>query len=555
MNEYDIADAFRAIENELIASMIRNMDHHRAEETKEGYKWSMWQAEQLKALEKYKRDNQKRYRNRFRDINGQITLLIQQARQEGGMQQEIRILQAVKRGWKVHGTNRTPSPKAMTAEFFKMNDRKLEALIKATVDDMEKAETAILRKAEDDYRKVIFNAQVYANTGAGTYEKAVDMATRDMLSRGLNCIVYANGARHTLSDYADMAIRTASKRAYLQGEGEKRQEWGISTVIMTKRGNPCPKCVPFVGKVLIDDVWSGGRKDGVDLETGKKYPLMSYAINCGLYHPRCKDSHSTYFPGISTVDDTWTKKELEFIGLNYDKEQKQQYAKRQAEKFGRLAEYSLDTENRRRYKNKAAIWDEKARNKYAVSDEIKQHRDDTPIRMVELVDKYASDEFVVIDETSEHAFAYDPDTDTIRINTTHPQYPYYDYKEVMLHELAHRIDQNEFGSPMNAGFSNSITEAEKYLMENAEQYRKMFEPGGELEYNSLISDIMGCITDNSIVGGASHDSQYIGVPGYTELEVFADIFSALYQGDDDTVNFIKAEFSDIHKAFLKIIGR
>ena len=555
MNEYDIADAFRAIENELIASMIRNMDHHRAEETKEGYKWSMWQAEQLKALEKYKRDNQKRYRNRFRDINGQITLLIQQARQEGGMQQEIRILQAVKRGWKVHGTNRTPSPKAMTAEFFKMNDRKLKALIKATVDDMEKAETAILRKAEDDYRKAIFDAQVYANTGAGTYEKAVDMATRDMLSRGLNCIVYANGARHTLADYADMAIRTASKRAYLQGEGEKRQEWGISTVIMTKRGNPCPKCVPFVGKVLIDDVWSGGRKDGVDPETGKKYPLMSYAISCGLYHPRCKDSHSTYFPGISTADDIWTKKELESIGLNYDKEQRQQYARRQTEKFGRLAEYSLDTENRRRYKNKAAIWDEKARNKYAVSDEIKQHRDDTPIRMVELVDKYASDEFVVIDETSEHAFAYDPDTDTIRINTTHPQYPYYDYKEVMLHELAHRIDQNEFGSPMNAGFSNAIIEAEKYLMENAEQYRKMFEPGGELEYNSLISDIMGCITDNSIVGGASHDSQYIGVPGYTELEVFADIFSALYQGDDDTVNFIKAEFSDIHKAFLKIIGR
>lgn len=41
-----------------------------------------------------------------------------------------------------------------------------------------------MRKAEDDYRKAIFNAQVYANTGAGTYEKAVDMATKDMLSRG-----------------------------------------------------------------------------------------------------------------------------------------------------------------------------------------------------------------------------------------------------------------------------------------------------------------------------------------------------------------------------------
>lgn len=555
MDDYDITAAFEAIENELIASMMRNMSRHRAEETKEGYEWSMWQAEQLKALEKYKRENQKRYKKQFKNINKQIAVLIQQARQEGNMEQEIKILQAIKKGWKVHGKNGSPRPKSMTAEFFRLNDRKLAALIEATVHDMQEAEKAILRKAEDDYRKAIFNAQVCANTGAGTYEKAVDMATRDMLSRGLGCVEYANGSRHTLVDYASMAIRTASKRAYLYGEGEKRQEWGITTVIMAKRGNPCPKCLPFVGKVLVDDVWSGGRSDGYDPETGKRYPTISHAIECGLYHPNCKDSHTTYFPGISTADDTWTKKELESIGLNYNKEQRQQYARRQAERFGRLAEYSLDTENRRRYKNKAAIWGEKARNKYAVSDEIKQHRDDTPIRMVELVDKYASDEFVVIDETSEHAFAYDPDTDTIRINTTHPQYPYYDYKEVMLHELAHRIDQNEFGSPMNAEFSNAIIEAEKYLMENAEQYRKMFEPGGELEYNSLISDIMGCITDNSIVGGASHDSQYIGVPGYTELEVFADIFSALYQGDDDTVNFIKAEFSDIHKAFLKIIGR
>ena len=303
-NEYDLAEAFQRIENELIASMIRNMDRHRAEETEQGYNWSMWQAEQLKALEKYKRNNRKKYRKQFRSINAQIGELIRMAREEGNMQQEIVILKNIRRGYRFPGVparvydlmeemdGRPLREKAAllreyitgkkniqgTAEFFKLNDRKLEALIQATTQDMEKAETAILRKADDDYRKAIFNAQVYANTGAGTYEKAVDMATKDMLSRGLNCVEYANGARHTLSDYADMAIRTASKRAYLQGEGEKRQEWGIHTVIMNKRGNPCPKCLPFVGKVLIDDVWSGGsRKDG-------KYPLMSYAISQGLYH-------------------------------------------------------------------------------------------------------------------------------------------------------------------------------------------------------------------------------------------------------------------------------
>ncbi len=355
-DEYDLAEAFRRIENELIASMIRNMDRHRAEETKEGYNWSMWQVEQLKALEKYKRKNQKKYQKQFKSINSQIEHLIRQARMRGNMKQEIRILQAIRKGWKTHGRNGTPAHDAMTAEFFKLNDRKLDALIEATTHDMEAAETAVLRKANDDYRKAIFNAQVYANTGAGTYEKAVDMATKDMLSRGLNCVMYANGARHTLSDYADMAIRTASKRAYLQGEGEKRQEWGVATVIMAKRGNPCPKCLPFVGKVLIDDVWSGGSKDGVDPETGKRYPLMSYAISKGLYHPRCKDSHTTYFPGISTADDTWTKEELENVGLQSQQEVRQQYTKRQEEKYSRLAEYSLDPDNKQIYGRKASEW-------------------------------------------------------------------------------------------------------------------------------------------------------------------------------------------------------
>lgn len=351
MNEYDIVAAFRVIEKELIASMIRNMDRHRAEETKEGYEWSMWQAEQLKALEKYKRHNQKKYKKQFQKINREIDLLIRQARETGNMQQEIKILEAVKKGFSAKKIR-----KGMAAEFFRLNDRKLEALAEATTHDMEKAETAILRKAEDDYRQAIYNAQVYSNTGAGTYEKAVDMATKDMLSRGLNCVQYVNGARHTLADYADMAIRTASKRAYLQGEGEKRQEWGISTVIVNKRGNPCPKCLPFCGKVLIDDVWSGGPEDGMDPETGKKYPLMSYAISCGLYHPRCKDSHTTYFPGISTADDTWTKEELKTIGQEYETEQKQQYAKRQEEKYERLAEYSLDEENQKKYGMKARKW-------------------------------------------------------------------------------------------------------------------------------------------------------------------------------------------------------
>lgn len=345
--EYDIEKAFRAIEDELIASMIRNLDRHRAEEDELGFNWTQWQVEQLKALEKYKADNNIRFAGRFSDINSSIDAMIFTARQTGGTEQEQKILRALKKGLKASKVSQ-----GTEGAFFKLNTRKLNALIKATKSDFNRAEKAMLRMSEDKYRQIIFNAQVYANTGAGTYEKAVDMATKDFLKAGINCIEYSNGARHSIKSYAKMAIQTACKRAYLTGEGEMRQSWGISTVIMNKRANACPKCLPFVGKILIDDVWSGGKvSDG-------PYPLMSSAMAAGLYHPNCKDVHTTYFPELDDEPDSkFSKKELEQVKEDYKQDQKQQYAGRMIEQFDRLSRYSLDSDNKKVYAARKKQWE------------------------------------------------------------------------------------------------------------------------------------------------------------------------------------------------------
>ena len=543
-SEYDIGAAFEATENELIASMIRNMRRHKIEEIDEDKQWSMWQAEQLRALEKYRKENQERFGAKFKDINKRIKALISTARDEGDMEQEIAILEAIKKGFPA----RKVSPGA-SAAFFRLNQRKLEALIRATTSDMEKAETAVLRMANDQYRKVIFNAQVYANSGAGTYEKAVDMATKDFIAAGLNCVEYANGSRHTLADYADMAIRTASKRAYLQGEGQKRQEWGISTVIMNKRSNPCPKCLPFVGKILIDDVWSGGSaKDG-------PYPLMSTAIAAGLYHPRCRDSHTTYFPGLEDLDNEYSKKDIEDIEEQNRKEARQQYAERQEKKFHRLASFSLDPENKSKYRAKEKEWSQETEVRYKVPDEVKVPRSDTPQIMIDLVNRYTRDECIRIDELSEYAFSYDLDTDLIIINPKHPQYEEENYKYVLAHEIAHRIDHNEYGSPMSAEFADAIKNTENRILQKKERYQQRLAVNGDLEYNYFISDIMSCITDNVITGAYRHESQYIGKPGYAESEIFADVYAALYQSDDTTVEFIKSELPELYEAFMKVLKR
>lgn len=400
MADYDIEKAFQTIEDELMKSMIRNMKRHRIEEVSEKKEWEMWQALQLKSLEEYKKNNRKKFQSQYSQIDKQIASVIAGARVQGNMQQEIKILEAIRKGFKA--PRGLKSSTQTMGEFFKVNDRKLDALIKATQNDFKKVEYAMLRMSEDQYRKIIFNAQVYANTGTGTYEQAVDMAAKDFLSRGINCIEYKNGARHTVASYAAMAIQTASKRAYLTGEGEKRAEWGIHTVIMNKRGNACPKCLPFVGKVLIDDVWSGGKQsDG-------PYMLMSSAIAAGLYHPNCKDSHTTYFEDISTPGASYTRDELAKVERDYKREQKQQYAKRQADRFGRLAEYSLSVSNQKKYEKKEKEWKKVVEHGIIKKEKTKEVIDVHSVGRIDkkiykcVTDDIITDEVIITDNQIQH---------------------------------------------------------------------------------------------------------------------------------------------------------
>ncbi|WP_314046529.1 phage minor capsid protein [uncultured Granulicatella sp.] len=346
---YDVSRAFERIENELLESMIRNLKKHKAEETELGFEWTQWQAIQLEELQRFKIEAAKKYGLEFKSMNQKIRETIAEAMMQGASDEEVNVLKAIEKGLVIN------REQGLSAGFFQANQKRLDALINAVEHDMKTAQTAVLRYTNDQYRKIIFQSQVAASSGALTYDKAVDMATSDFLKKGINCITYSNGAVHNIASYADMAVRTASKRAYLMGEGQKRQEWGISTVILNKRFNACPLCMPFEGKVLIDDVWSGGSaKDG-------PYPLMSSAMAAGLYHPNCKDKHSTYFEGISPKPESRYYEEKPVIKERQLIENKLNHAKRQTKSYNRLAKNSLDAENQETYRARATEWRDKVK--------------------------------------------------------------------------------------------------------------------------------------------------------------------------------------------------
>lgn len=340
--EYDIIQAFKRIEDELTRSMIRNFDKHRAEELAEGYAWDQWQAVQLRELDRYMKAMPEKYIPEFEELNDETVELFERTAEnaEKSLVKRLNIMGLA----------------AVNDDtFFKINNSKLTALIEATISDFTRAEHSIFRRANDQYRKIIFDAQIYAGTGA-TYEHAVDMATKDFLRAGINSIEYKNGSRHTLPDYTRMAIRTGNKRAYLMGEGNARDVYGIHTVKVNSRTDACPKCSMWLNRVLVDDVYSGGTV-AESMQYG--VPMLSYAISQGFLHPNCKDVYSTYIPGISRPAKEWTREEMAEITDRYNLDQEIDHAEDMKATYDRMAELSLDAGNKETYRARARGWAER----------------------------------------------------------------------------------------------------------------------------------------------------------------------------------------------------
>ena len=218
-------------------------------------------------------------------------------------------------------------------------DKKLDNMSGQVVNDIREAQKAAWRRMDDIYRRTIYRAEMNMAAGAKTLDQAVDMATKEFLDAGINCIEYKNGRRVNIASYAEMALRTASQRAVLLGEGKKRDEWRIHTVVVSAHANTCPLCAPWQGKVLVDDVFCHGTADE-SKELG--YPLLSTAMKAGLLHPNCRHTISTYFPGITKLPEIPDKDKA--IGT-YNAEQQQRALERKIRKWKRKAEGSLSPEN------------------------------------------------------------------------------------------------------------------------------------------------------------------------------------------------------------------
>ena len=355
----DIARIFEEIELRLIASLKRNLSRHKAEEEKEGFEWSAWQAEKLNNIDNFRKDNVQ-IADEYVDVidDGTRQLMTDQFH-EGEHTAEQSVIDVSESGVNVPDVPAQPQPpEAPTAipddHFFGVNKPKMDKLMEDVTTLEKTALTAAVRNMDDVYRTTLNKVQLMMGTGSITLNEAIDLATRDFLDKGINCIVYADGRRVNIADYVRMALRTTSTRATLQGAAKRFAELGYDTVLISQYGGCSETCEPYQGKVYIDDVftiWNGERSGdfGKSNYCDKWFMLLSVSIRGGLFHPNCRHTMGQYIEGLTKIPQPIP---AEKIREQRELEEKQRAMERKIRALKRKVEGTQDEKKVKEYKRK-----------------------------------------------------------------------------------------------------------------------------------------------------------------------------------------------------------
>lgn len=378
----DITYIFQQMELDLINSMKRNLLRHEKEEMKQGFKWEQWQAVKLRDMERFRAENHAIIGSYEPEIEQIVQTALIGTYDKGVKLASDSLIQAKQLAIDKDISVALPTPiepvidpnklipsETVTKEearqamrefemssrvkeevFFRMNDNKLKALIQETKQVVSDPTRAILRYQNDQYRQIIARTQIALSSGTLTLEQAIDQATADYLRAGITNIEYRNGKRVNIADYVTMCLRTANHKAFLHGQGAKRKQIGVTTVLVSQHLTSCPLCVPWQNTVLIDDVFSGGTK-----EDGP-YPLVSEAVEAGLLHVNCQHNLNTFYPGVSTIPATLDSDKVDEA---YRETQKQRRIQRDIRRQKRVLAGTTDLNNFNNEKRKLDRLEEK----------------------------------------------------------------------------------------------------------------------------------------------------------------------------------------------------
>lgn len=182
--------------------------------------------------------------------------------------------------------------------------RLIENLAQALVEDVGAKHSNVVRDIADAYKKVIAEATAVSIAGNMTRRQASQNAYQKLIDRGLTGFTDVSGRRWRLSSYVEMAVRTVTQRAAIQGQVDKQLAMGQPFAIVSDHVQECILCRDFENRVVRLDDGPTGRIEVTHQLTKQPTTItvvatVEQARARGLFHPGCRHGLKVFIPGVT----------------------------------------------------------------------------------------------------------------------------------------------------------------------------------------------------------------------------------------------------------------
>lgn len=161
---------------------------------------------------------------------------------------------------------------------------------KNAVNQMNLAMATMLEQSGPLYVQTINRVTAEVLTGSMSEREALVRAVREWSEAGIPSIVDKAGRQWTTEAYANMVIRSNTRKVTTEVQMERAKEYGADLIEVSAHAGARPLCAPYQGRIFS---LSG---------TSEKYPAFSstsYGETAGLFGINCGHNQYPFFEGIS----------------------------------------------------------------------------------------------------------------------------------------------------------------------------------------------------------------------------------------------------------------
>ncbi|MFJ9657608.1 phage minor capsid protein [Streptomyces griseoflavus] len=257
----------------------------------------------------------------------------------------------------------------------------VDRLAASLAEDTRPVYARITRVVVDVYRSITSRASASTLLGGLTRRQASQRALDQFANRGITGFVDKAGRSWDMASYAEMAVRSVTARAAIDGHVDALGEIGVGLVIVSDAPLECPLCRQWEGETLTLSGQSGPHTVQAEHATDtvgrlRRRPRiipvhvagsLLEARAAGLFHPNCRHSLSAYLPGVTTRPPHHATP-----GTTYEDTQRQREIERHIRKWKRRQAVARDDASRRIAGAKIREWQKAQREHVAAHEHLRR---------------------------------------------------------------------------------------------------------------------------------------------------------------------------------------